>query len=183
MQQAILLVTMGTDPEKGGINQKNLVAMQKLFENESVGRVLIADYTTKAQFVVPGVAELMSPTKYEIFDRDINMGLNNILVGGEKFANQNAKTEVFIARLESARQTFLQSFLIPEMKRVSKKLGFRSTPEPLLAEMSLTDDNVKDRIFTRLYELGVLTPEEVLEAIDSKRLPEIKNSRESQKNF
>ena len=116
MQQAILLVTMGTDPEKGGINQKNLVAMQKLFENESVGRVLIADYTTKAQFVVPGVAELMSPTKYEIFDRDINMGLNNILVGGEKFANQNAKTEVFIARLESARQTFLQSFLIPEMK-------------------------------------------------------------------
>ncbi len=183
MQQAILLVTMGTDPEKGGINQKNLVAMQKLFENESVGRVLIADYTTKAQFVVPGVAELMSPTKYEIFDRDINMGLNNILVGGEKFANQNAKTEVFIARLESARQTFLQSFLIPEMKRVSKKLGFRSTPEPLLAEMSLTDDNVKDRIFTRLYELGVLTPEEVLEAIDSKRLPEIKNSRESQKDF
>ena len=98
MQQAILLVTMGTDPEKGGINQKNLVAMQKLFENESVGRVLIADYTTKA-------------------------------------------------------------------------------------EISLTDDNVKDRIFTRLYELGVLTPEEVLEAIDSKRLPESKNSKESQKEF
>lgn len=183
MQQAILLVTMGTDPEKGGINQKNLVAMQKLFENESVGRVLIADYTTKAQFVVPGVAELMSPTKYEIFDRDINMGLNNILVGGEKFANQSAKVEVFIARLESARQTFLHSFLIPEMKRISKELGFRSTPEPLLAEISLTDDNVKDRIFTRLYELGVLTPEEVLEAIDSKRLPESKNSKESQKEF
>jgi len=42
-QQAILLVTMGTDPDKGGVNQKNLEAMQALFQNESVGRVLIAD--------------------------------------------------------------------------------------------------------------------------------------------
>ena len=41
MQQAVLLVTMGTDPERGGVNQRNLEAMQKLFENESVGRVLV----------------------------------------------------------------------------------------------------------------------------------------------
>jgi len=39
MQQAILLVTMGAEPDKGGINQRNLENMQKLFENESVGRV------------------------------------------------------------------------------------------------------------------------------------------------
>ena len=51
--QAILLVTMGAEPEKGGVNQKNLEAMQKLFENESVGRVLISDYTTDAKFVIP----------------------------------------------------------------------------------------------------------------------------------
>ena len=50
MQQAILLVTMGTEPEKGGINHENLKKMQSLFGNESVGRVLIADYTTKAEF-------------------------------------------------------------------------------------------------------------------------------------
>ena len=49
--QAILLVTMGAEPEKGGVNQKNLESMQKLFENESVGRVLISDYTTDAKFV------------------------------------------------------------------------------------------------------------------------------------
>ena len=53
MQQTVLLVTMGTDPDKGGVNQNNLAAMQSLFENQSVGRVLIADYTTKAQFVIP----------------------------------------------------------------------------------------------------------------------------------
>ena len=59
MQQAVLLVTMGTDPERGGVNQKNLEAMQKLFENESVGRVLIADYTTKADFVVPNIGAIL----------------------------------------------------------------------------------------------------------------------------
>ncbi len=120
MQQAILLVTMGTDPEKGGINQRNLQAMQDLFNNESVGRVLIADYTTKAEFVVPRIAELMDPKKYEIFDRDINNGLNNILVGGEKFSNQESKVKVFVSRLEQGRQAFLNNFLMPEIKRISK---------------------------------------------------------------
>ena len=95
MQQAILLVTMGTEPEKGGVNQKNLAAMQELFQNESVGRVLIADYTTDAKFVIPNIGNLLGPEKYEIVDRDIQIGLQNILVGDEKFANQAIKTEVF----------------------------------------------------------------------------------------
>ena len=58
--------------------------MQSLFTNESVGRVLIADYTTKAEFVVPRIADLLTPQKYEIFDRDIRLGLNNILFGEAK---------------------------------------------------------------------------------------------------
>ena len=86
MQQAILLVTMGTEPEKGGVNQKNLAAMQALFQNESVGRVLIADYTTKAEFVVPNIGSLLDSKKYEVVDRDIQLGLNNILVGESTFA-------------------------------------------------------------------------------------------------
>ena len=68
MQQAILLVTMGTEPDKGGVNQKNLQAMQSLFTNESVGRVLIADYTTKAEFVVPRIADLLTPQKYRLLN-------------------------------------------------------------------------------------------------------------------
>ena len=66
MQQVILLVTMGAEPEKGGINQKNLNAMTALFENQSVGRVLVADYTTKAEFVIPKIADLLDPKKYEV---------------------------------------------------------------------------------------------------------------------
>ena len=61
--QAILLVTMGAEPAKGGVNQKNLMAMQKLFENESVGRVLISDYSTDAKFVIPDIGNILDPKK------------------------------------------------------------------------------------------------------------------------
>mgnify|MGYP003632994799 FL=1 len=183
MQQAILLVTMGTDPEKGGINQRNLQAMQELFQNESVGRVLIADYTTKAEFVVPGIGDLMDPKKYEVFERDINNGLNNILVGGEKFSNQESKVKVFVARLQQGRQSFLNNFLIPEIKKLSKELGFKNFPTPYFEEMSLQDSVLKDRVYARLLELGVLTPQETFTAIETGRLPDEEASLESQEEF
>lgn len=183
MQQAVLLVTAGAPPAEGGINQKNLVALQTLFENESVGRVLIADYTTKAEFVIPKIADLLHPEKYEIFDRDINIGLNNILVGGEKFANQSTKVDVFLARLEQGRLAFLNDFLIPEIKRISKSLGFKNYPDPYFDEIALKDDSAKDRVYTRLLELGVLTPKEAIDAMQMGRLPEEETSVENQKVF
>lgn len=183
MQQAVLLVTMGTDPEKGGVNQKNLQAMQSLFENQSVGRVLIADYTTKAQFVIPDIGNLIGPQKYEVVDRDIQIGLNNVLIGSEKFANQSIKVQVFVERLKQAREVFINEFLVPEIRRMSKDLGFKNFPTPSFEEMNLKDDVQYSRIFNRLIELGVLTPEEGLQAIDSGRLPTTQESVESQLKF
>lgn len=183
MQQSILLVTTGAPPNEGGINQKNLIALQTLFENESVGRVLIADYTTKAEFVVPKIADLLDAKKYEIFDKDINIGLNNILVGGEKFANQSTKVDVFLARLEQGRQAFLNDFLIPEVKRIAKNLGFKNYPTPYFEEMTLKDDSIKDRVYTRLLELGVLTPKEAFDAMETGKLPDEETSLTNQKEF
>lgn len=183
MQQAVLLVTMGTDPDKGGVNQKNLQAMQSLFENQSVGRVLIADYTTKAQFVIPDIGNLIGPQKYEVVDRDIQIGLNNVLIGSEKFANQSIKVQVFVERLKQAREVFINEFLVPEIRRMSKDLGFKNFPTPSFEEMNLKDDVQYSRIFNRLIELGVLTPEEGLQAIDSGRLPTTQESVESQLKF
>ena len=183
MQQAILLVTMGTDPEKGGVNQKNLEAMQTLFRNQSVGRVLIADYTTKAEFVIPNIGSLLDGKKYEVVDRDIQLGLNNILVGESTFANQNAKIDLFIARLEQARSTFMEDFLIPEIKRISKAMGFKSYPTPYFDRITLRDDTNMLRIYNRLIELGILTAEEGLEAIDTGRLPDKEMSLKSQEEF
>lgn len=183
MQQAILLITMGAEPDKGGINQKNLQAMQQLFENQSVGRVLIADYTTKAEFVIPNIGGLIGPEKYEVVDRDIQIGLNNILIGSEKFANQSIKVQVFIERLKQAREAFLNEFLVPEIRRISKDLGFKNFPQPAFEEVNLKDDVQYSRIFNRLIELGILTPEEGVQAIKTGRLPTDEESLESQQKF
>lgn len=183
MQQAILLVTMGDTPNNGGINQKNLEAMQKLFENQSVGRVLIADYTTKAQFVIPDVGNLIGPQKYEVVDRDIQIGLNNILIGNEKFANQSIKVQVFIQRLKQAREAFINEFLIPEIRRISKDLGFKNYPTPHFQEIDIKDDIQYSRIYTRLVELGILTPEEGMQALDTGILPSAEDSVISQQKF
>lgn len=184
MQQAILLVTMGSEPEKGGVNQKNLQAMQKLFANESVGRVLIADYTTQAEFVVPKIGELMDSKKYEIFDKDIRMGLNNILIGeDEKFANTSIKVKIFIKRLKQARKTFINDFLFPEIKRICRQLGFKNFPTPYFEDIDIRDELSYAKVYNRLMELGVLTPEEGLKAIESGKLPDLEESVENQNVF
>ncbi len=183
-QQAILLITMGASPTEGGINQANLVAMQSLFENQSVGRVLIADYTTKGEFLVPPIWELLGPQKYEVINADIQQGLNNILVGNnEKFANQSIKVQIFVERLKKAREAFLNNFLIPEIKRISKELGFKVYPSPNFSDINLRDDIEFSRIVTRLAEIGVLTPQETLTAIDSGRIPTNEESLDAQQSF
>ena len=83
IENVVLLITMGAEPDKGGINPHSLGAMQSLFQNESVGRVLVSDYTTKAEFIIPEVNKILGPQKYEIVNQDIREGLQNIIVGKE----------------------------------------------------------------------------------------------------
>lgn len=183
MQQIVLLVTAGAEPEKGGINQRNLEALRKLFENQSVGRVLIADYTTKAEFVIPAIGELLDPKKYEVINQDINVGLNNVFAGNDKFANQQQKVELFIARLESGRQAFINNFLLPEIKRISKSLGFKNYPVPSFEDIELKDNTQMNRIYGRLMELGVLTPEQGFVALETGKLPDPTRIEEQQKEY
>ena len=181
--QAILLITMGTKPEEGGVNQRNLMAMQKLFENESVGRVLISDYTTEAKFVIPDIGNILDPKKYDVVNQDIQMGLNNILLSDEKFANTSIKVQVFMERLKQGRRVFLENFLMPEIRRISKEMGFKNYPDAHFEEVDLRDTSVYSRIYSRLIELGVLTAEEGMQAIESGRFPTPEESVESQKKF
>jgi hypothetical protein len=183
MQQAILLVTTGTKPGEGGVNPKNLIALQSLFANESVGRVLVADYTTDAKFVIPQIADILDPKKYEVLDRDIREGLGNILLNEEKFANVKIKMIVFVQKLNESRKAFLKDFLIPEMKRIGKEIGFRSIPTPTIQDIDFDDKVAIGRIYNRLVELGVLTPEEGLHALETGRLPNFDDSIESQRKF
>lgn len=183
MQQIVLLVTAGAKPDDGGINQKNLDTLKALFQNQSVGRVLIADYTTKADFVVPKIGELLDPQKYEIIDKDINIGLNNVFLGGEKFANQQKKVEVFVKRLQQAKKSFLENFLIPEIKRIAKSLNFKNYPTPYYDDNQFKDDVSYAKIYTQMVSMGVLTPEQGIEAIQNNRLPESDELEPAQENY
>jgi hypothetical protein len=182
VQQAVLLITMGN--EKIGMpSEKNINAMRKLFENQSVGKVLVADYSTEAKFVIPDIGNLLDPKKYEILDNDIRMGLNSILFGEEKFSNTSIKVKVFFARLKYGREKFLRDFLIPEMKKIGDKLGFKQIPYPKLEDIDFEDNVLMSRVYSRLIELGVLTPEEGLNVFETGRLPTSEESIESQKRY
>ena len=184
MNQIILLVTMGAEPDKGGVNQAHINAMQQFFQNESVARVLIADYTTKAEWKIPDIANLLDPKKYATVDKDIKEGLNNLLISSDdKFSNASVKIEVFVERLRQARQSFINEFLLPEMKNIAQELGFKSYPVPYFEDIDLKDNLEYAKVYTRLAELGVLTPTEALESIDNGRLPSKEESLENQEEF
>jgi hypothetical protein len=182
VQQAVLMITMG-DEKVGMPSAQNLVSMRKLFENQSVGKVLVADYTTNAKFVIPDIGNLLDPKKYEILDNDIKMGLNSILFGEEKFSNTSIKVKVFFARLKYGREKFLRDFLIPEMKEVGKALGFKQIPTPKLEDVDFEDNVLMSRVYSRLIELGVLTPEEGFDVFQTGRLPTSEESLVSQKKY
>jgi hypothetical protein len=182
IQQAVLLVTMGND-EVGMPTKEQIGTLRKIFENESVGRILVTDYTTNIKFIIPEISNILDPKKYEVVDRDIRYGLNNVLFGEEKYANTNTKIEVFLSRLKHARETFMHEFILPEMKKIGKNLGFKNLPTARFKDADFKNDTNLTRIYTRLMELGILTPEEGVTAIETGRLPLPDESIDSQKEF
>ena len=78
---------------------------------------------------------------------------------------------------------FLNDYLIPEIKRISKEIGFKTYPTPHFDKIVLKDNTNLLRIYSRLIEIGALTAEEGMEALQTGRLPEPDKSVESQKDF
>ncbi|MEK6880843.1 MAG: hypothetical protein AABY22_14585 [Nanoarchaeota archaeon] len=186
VQQAILLITMGESPKDGGTgtNPKHIAAVQQFFQNESVARVLVADYTTKAVFVIPEIGDILDPKKYAQVNEDIREGLNNLVIGAnDKFANASARIEVFVERLRHSRESFLTEFLIPEMKKIGENLEFKSIPMPYYKEIDIKDKLEFAKLYTRLIELGVLTPMEGVSAIKDGKIPNKEQSELDQEEF
>ena len=186
LQNVILLVTHGNEPDKGGVNQKVLDALNTLFQNQSIGRVLVSDFSTKAEWVIPKIADILNEAKYAVVDRDIREGLNAILFNsqdGEKFSNTSIKIQIFIERLKQIREQFLNEFLIPEIKRISLIMGFKNYPTPHFEDLNLKDETVWGRLYAQLVQLGVITPNEAVTAFETGRLPTPEESLESQQKF
>lgn len=183
VENVILLITMGAEPEKGGINPQNLQAMQQLFMNESVGRVLVSDYTTKAEFIIPDISKIIGPEKYQVLNEDIKQGLQNIMLGTEKYNTTEVKARIFMDRLNEARRAFINDFLQREIRRTAKNLGFRQIPVAKFVDMDSKDQTEILRITTRLMELGIMTPQQGLDVFNTGKFPNSEDITINQEEF
>lgn len=183
VENVILMITMGAEPEKGGINSNNVRAMQKLFQNESVGRVLVSDYTTEADFIIPDINKVVGPGKYEVINQDIKEGLQNIILNDDKYSGAQIKARVFLDRLKEAREAFIHDFLQPEIKRIAKDLGFRQCPTVKFKDIDLRDETQLMRVATRLMELGILTAEQGMTLFHTGRFPQAEELEAAQEKF
>ena len=183
IENVVLLVTMGTEPDKGGVNHRALSAMQGIFRNQSVGRVLVSDYTTKADFIIPDLRKVVGPEKYEVLNRDIQEGLQNVLIGDNKYADGQLKMKIFIQRLEESRQQFIREFLQPEIRRICKSAGMRSWPEAKLVKTDTLDNSDLTKLATRMMELGVLTPQQGMQVINHGVFPKAEDMMDAQEVF
>jgi hypothetical protein len=186
LQRSVLLVTMGYESKNGEymVDGKAIEAMRALFESESVGKTLVADFTTKVSFVIPDIDKILDPKKYQIINEDIQTGLNNILTGqNEKFANQSIKVKLFIQRLKQSREVFLSEFLNLEIKRVSKDMNFKSYPEAFFEDIDFKDQDLWNRILAQFAQMGILTAEETFNAVETGQLPTNEESLLSQEKF
>ena len=183
IENVILLITMGNTPDKGGINPHNLKAMQSLFQNESIGRVLVSDYTTKAEFIIPDLNRVLGPEKYQIVDQDIKEALQNVVVGHERYSNTQVKAQIFLERLKEARSAFLNDFLQPQVKLICQNMGFRKYPMIRFQEIDIKDEVQLQRVTTRLMELGILTPEQGIQTIKTGLYPPSVDVDSGQKEY
>lgn len=180
----ILLMTMGAKKDDGGTNPKLLEAMEDLFKSESVGRVIVADWTTKGEFIIPDLNKILGDEKYSSVNRDIAQGMMNIFFeSDQKFSNSLIKVKVFLERLNEARRIFRDKFLIPEMEKIAEEVGIKEVPIPVFEKIDLEDKSQLLRVYTRLAEIGFLTPEEFFEVSESGIIPEFEKSKVSQKEF
>lgn len=182
MEQVVLLVTAGqkADQFNQAPGNKQLVALQNIFQNQTIGRVLVADYTTKLEWCIPDLKELLGPAKYERVDKDIKEGLQYMFFGEEKFANAAIKIRIFIESLKEGRRAFLEGFLIPEVKKVCEQMGFRDVPTLEYEDIVLQDEALMNRLYVQMGQLGFLTPDEVFTAVKTGDLPTTEESLDHQ---
>lgn len=168
--QATLLITMG-DEKLGAPSPKQIQTMTNLFNNNSISKVLIGDYTIEGKWLVPNTAELFDPKKYQEIDKDIEEGLGNVLYGDSKYSGASVKADIFVERLNYRRNRFITKFLIPEMKKIAETFGFKDIPMPIYQPISIKEQATRERVFAQMAQLGLLTPDELNTALETNILP------------
>lgn len=183
VDQIVLLLTMGTEPSKGGINDKYMNHVKELLSNRSVGRVLVSDWTTKGEFILPDLSKILGKEKYEILNQDIKEGLQNILNLEGTYSGLSTKLKIFMKTLQEGRRRFLIDFLKPQMEFIGERLGFKKMPEPKFKEIDFENKEALQRVALRLYELGAITPQQLMEVFDNGVYPLPEEIKDNQEEF
>ncbi len=183
VEYIILLITMGAERDKGGTDPKALNAMKSLFQNEKIGRVLVSDYTTKAEFVIPDLEKIMNPIKYQEVDKNIASGMMNIFFGEQKYADSMTKLKALTRKIEQTQELFLRDFLNPEIKRISKQMNFKSFPIARMEPVRIDDQTNTQRIYAQLVQLGVLSAEDAVDLFETGLFPTYEEVQKRQENF
>jgi hypothetical protein len=182
-----MLITAGesVDKNKGimGTNPKMLTNLTSIFQNATIGRYLVADHTTKAEWKIPDLKELLGKGKYEQVDKDIRDGLGYAFFGEDKFANAAIKAKLFIENLREGRRVFLDNFLRPEVKKICEAMGFRHVPVLEFEEIDAEDKTATHRLYAQLAQMGLLTPDQVNRAIQEGLLPTPEENQIAQNEY
>lgn len=185
IEQALLLVTAGApaDEKNPPMGKETLTRLQTIFQNNAIGRVLVSDWTTKAEWKIPDLKELLGPAKYEVVNKYIKEGLQYISFGDDKFATASLKAKMFVQTLNQGRKAFLDDFLRPEIKKICEAMGFRNIPLVEFEEINLEDKAVMSRIYAQMAQLGLLTPDQLNDALKTGNLPTRDDSEERQAEY
>lgn len=185
MEQAFLLVTNGgpKTKEDAGTDPRVLANLNRIFQNQTIGRVLVADYSTKATWTNPDLKDLLGSDKYAQVDKDIHEGLQYMFFGNEKFANSTVKARIFAESLREGRRILLDNFLRPEVKKVCEALGFKNVPTLEFEDIDLSDQAAMQRLIVQMAQLGLLDDQQTFTALKTGVFPDKDDAAEAQKEY
>lgn len=152
-----------------------LDAIRQKLANASTSTYLITDGSVKINQYYPNIGEMMDPKKYDAVAKDIMIALGITPAaygdGAGSFSNNFLGIKVLIERVKDGRTKIQEEFLVPECERVARAFKLKSTPQPQINGVDLNDEKEFAKIYTRLYEDGVFSPQSVIESIRDQRVP------------
>ena len=78
---------------------------------------------------------------------------------------------------------FINDFIMPQVKILCKNMGFRKYPTVRFQEVDIKDEVQFQRVITRLLEIGIITPEQGMNAIRTGLFPHAEELEQAQEKY
>lgn len=154
-----------------------LDAMRNKLANPSTSTYLVTDGTVEVNQYFPDIGAMLDPKKYAAVNSDIitGLGISPAAYGeaGGNFSSNYLGIKVLLERIIDGRDKIMRQFLIPESLRVAKAFKLKNPFEihPEIIGVDLTNEVDLKKIYTRLYEVGLLSGQSAFEAVRDNKFP------------